>query len=201
MFKVKPIFKTIKKFPFIKIYWFTLDEEKFQFVDDILVQLAKEPEFQLEDYIAPIVCNNVSDVEIFGKIYTTKDFIPQGKERLYFRIATFYLEEKKLIIVERSNPDNPKYLISYEGLILVKNGGLITELRNKYIKNFLEKTALVITILTFFLTVILFFFRQESNNSSFHLHLYEQHKFQNHKDSLQTEQQKSKELYKEKHKK
>ena len=201
MFKVKPIFKAIKKFPFIKIYWFTLNEEKFQFVDDILIQLAKEPDFQLEDYIAPIVCNNVSDVEIFGKIYTKKDFIPQDKERLYFRIATFYLEEKKLIIVERSNPYNPKYLISYEGLILVKNGGLITDLRNKYIKNFLEKTALVITILTFFLTVILSFSRQESNNSSFHFHLYEQHKFQIQKDSLQNGQIKNKQLNIEKNKK
>lgn len=180
MFKIKPIFKFNKFFPFIKIHWFILDEEKFQFVDDILKQLAEKPEFQNEEYIAPIVCNNISEIEIFGKIYTPKDFIPQGKERLYFRIATMFLEEKKLIIVDREDPYDLKYLISYEGLILSKNGGVIEDLRNKYIRNFLEKFAWTVAILTFLFTTIIqcssILYQKENVQCVCHFHLSVKHK-------------------------
>lgn len=141
MFKIKPLFKSYNKFPFFKFYLFVLDEEKFQFLDDILEQLCKEPERQKEDYLAPIVCNTKAEVEFFGTIYTPKEFIPKDKERLYFRVATMYLEEKKLLIVDRTNPYNPDYLISYEGIILNKNGGIVTDLRNTHIKDFFQKAV------------------------------------------------------------
>lgn len=154
MFKIKPLFKTYKKFPFFKFHLFVSDEEKFQFLDDILEQLSSDPSLQAEDYVAPIVWNTKADVEFFGEIYTPKDFLPKDKERLYFRIATIYLEEKKLITVDRTNPYNPDYLISYKGIILNKNGGIVKDLRNKYIKDFLQKTVWVVAILTFLLTSI-----------------------------------------------
>jgi preprotein translocase subunit SecG len=68
-----------------------------------------------------------------------------------------YLEEKKLIFVDRANPYNPDYLISYEGIILNKSGGIVEDLRNTYIKNFLQKTVWVIATLTFLLTSIVQF--------------------------------------------
>ncbi|GIZ10387.1 hypothetical protein [Flavobacterium sp. UMI-01] len=176
MFKIIPVFKFSTKFPFLLIRWFALDEEKFLFSDDILNQLAKEPEFQNEDYVAPIVCNNLVDIEIFGKIYTPKDFIPKDKERLYFRNATLYLESKNLIIVDRTNPINPKYLISYEGLILVKNGGIIKDLRNTHIKDFLQKAVWFVAILTFFVSTLLSLFHQDSNKCDCHIHLSVSHK-------------------------
>ena len=154
MFKIKPLFKIYSKFPFFKFHLFVLDEEKFQFLDDILEQLVREPEKQKEDYIAPIVCNTKAEVEFFGAIYTPKDFIPKDKERLYFRIATMYLEEKRLIFVDRMNAYNPEYLISYEGIILNKNGGIVKDLKNTYIKDSLQKTVWIIAILTFLLTSI-----------------------------------------------
>lgn len=154
MFKIKPLFKAYTKFPFFKFHLFVLDEEKFQFLDDILGQLVLEPSLQKEDYIAPIVCNTKTEIEFFGAIYTPKDFLPKDKERLYFRIAAMYLEEKKLIIVDRANPYNPDYLISYEGIILNKNGGIVKDLRNTYIKDFLQKTVWFVAILTFLLTSI-----------------------------------------------
>lgn len=154
MLKLKPLIKFSKKYPFLKFHLFILDEEKFQFLDDILEQLVSEPNLQKEDYIAPIVCNTKTEIEFFGYIYTTKEFLPKDKERLYFRIATMYLEEKKLIIVDRTNPYNPDYLISYEGIILNKSGGIVKDLRNNYIKDFLQKTVWVVAILTFLLTSI-----------------------------------------------
>ena len=75
MFKIKLLFKSYSKFPFFKFHLFVLDEEKFQFLDDILEQLVKEPEKQKENYIAPIVCNTKAEVEFFGAIYTPKDFV------------------------------------------------------------------------------------------------------------------------------
>lgn len=133
-----------------------LSSPKIRFLDDILIELEKEPVEQNEDCIAPKVCYFDSEPDkIFGSFRLTQPFIPEGKERLYFRIATLYLERENLISVIRVNPYTPTYLINYEGIVLVKNGGLGRKLFLEKWSGRLQRMAWIVALLMLILKIII----------------------------------------------
>lgn len=138
-----------------KFYRF-FTSDKIKFLDDILFQLEKEPIEQNEDNIAPIVCFKDSKPDkIFGSFRITKKFIPEGKERKYFRIAVNYLEREKYVSIIPTNPAIPNYIINYEGIVLVRNGGLSKKIFLDKVTGVLQRTAWLVIFLTFLFNVLL----------------------------------------------
>ncbi|NGZ90402.1 hypothetical protein [Psychroflexus maritimus] len=138
-----------------KFYRF-LSSPKIRFLDDILIELEKEPVEQNEDYIAPKVCYfDSKPYKIFGSFRLTQHFIPKGKERLYFRIATLYLERENLISIIRVNPYTPTYLINYEGVVLVKSGGLGRKIFLEKLSGILQRLAWTTVFLAFLINTLI----------------------------------------------
>ncbi|WP_417197769.1 hypothetical protein [Bizionia sp.] len=138
-----------------KFYRF-LSSPKIRFLDNILIELEKEPVEQNEDYIAPKVCYFDSKPDkIFGSFRLTQPFIKEGKERLYFRIATLYLERENLISIIRVNPYTPTYLINYEGIVLVKSGGLGRKLFLEKWSGRLQRMAWIIAFFTLLFKILI----------------------------------------------
>lgn len=133
-----------------------LSSPKIRFLDDILIELEKEPVEQSEDCIAPKVCyKDTKPDKVFGSFRITKPFIPENKERKYFRIATLYLERKNLITILRFNPFTPTYIINYEGIVLVRGGGLGRKLVLEKLSGILQRLAWTIVFLTFLINTLI----------------------------------------------
>lgn len=137
-------------------YYRLLSSPKILFLDDILIELEKEPYEQGEDYIASKVCfKDTKSDKIFRSFRITKPFIPEGEELNYFRIASLYLERENLITVLRYNPFSPKYIINYEGIVLVKSGGLGRKLVLEKLSGVLQRLAWFIVFLTFLVNTLI----------------------------------------------
>ena len=138
-----------------KFYKF-LSSPKIRFLDDILIELEKEPVEQNEDYLAPKVCYfNSKPTKPFGSLKLTQPFIPEGKERKYFRIAVLYLERENLITTLRVNPYKPDYLINYEGIVLVKNGGLGRKIFLEKLSGILQRLAWTTVFIAFLVNTLI----------------------------------------------
>ena len=128
---------------------------KIQFLDDILTFLESKVEQQTEDLVASSSCYNYNKDKVLGINYSFKSFLPKDKERLYLRVAMLHLEKEGLVN-KLPNPNNieiPLYLITYQGIILVRNGGYCKKLILDNIKETLQKIAWFITILTLILNL------------------------------------------------
>jgi hypothetical protein len=132
-----------------------LSSPKISFLDDILTELEKELVAKNEAFIIEKVCYKFSKPDkIFGSFKKTKSFIPKNKEQLYFKIATLYLEREKLISIIQLNPEKPTYLINYEGIVLVKRGGLCKKLFLEKVSGWLQRLAWIIVFLTFLVNTL-----------------------------------------------
>jgi hypothetical protein len=125
---------------------------KIKFLDDILTFLESQVEQQTEDLVASNSCyNSTKD----GVNYTFKSFLTKDKERLYLRVAMLHLEEEGFITKYPNikNIEVPLYLITYSGIILVKNGGYSKKLVLDRLKEILQRFAWFVTILTLLLNL------------------------------------------------
>lgn len=122
---------------------------KIRFLDDILTFLESSVEQQDEDLVASKTCYNEYKDKIFGIIYSFKPFLTKDKERLYLRVAMKHLEKEGLIhnYPNQKNIEVPIYLISYSGLILVRNGGYCKKVVLDRLKEFLQRLAWFFAIL------------------------------------------------------
>lgn len=129
--------------------------DKIRFLDDILTFLESSVEQQNEDVVASASCYNSNKDKFFGITYSFKPFLTQGKERLYLRVAMLHLEKEGLIqkCPNIKNIEVPIYLISYSGIILVRNGGYCKKLILDNIKDILQRIAWFITIATLILNL------------------------------------------------
>ncbi|OWP86213.1 hypothetical protein BWK60_10000 [Flavobacterium covae] len=128
---------------------------KIRFLDDILTFLEDGVEQKDEDVITLKVCYNEYKDKILGKMHTLKPFLTEEKGKLFLRVALLHLEKEGLI-QKYSNPSNiavPIYLITYSGLILVKNGGYCKKLILDKLKEFLQRLAWFVTLLTLILNL------------------------------------------------
>lgn len=129
------------------------------FLDSILVVLSFNPTFNIEDDVYQKVCFEKTTTKFNGvKLHFDefKEFLPKGSELLYFRLATRYLEANKLIFSNNIGDDNFQYIISYEGLLLSKNGGFKKEHSNNKLKSYLQNSVWIVTLCTFLYTSISF---------------------------------------------
>ncbi|WKW45493.1 hypothetical protein P3875_06790 [Myroides sp. JBRI-B21084] len=118
-------------------------------MDDVLSFLESSVEQQDEDIIASKTCYNEHKDKIFGIIYSFKPFLTKNKERLYLRVAMLHLEKEGLIYnyPNLKNTEVPVYLITYSGLILVRNGGYCKKVVLDRLKEFLQRLAWVFAII------------------------------------------------------
>jgi hypothetical protein len=122
---------------------------KIRFLDDILTFLESKVEQQSEDIVASNTCYLSNKDKFFGVIYSFKTFLPKDKERLYLRVAMIHLENEKLIIkTTTKNLYIPDYLISYDGIILVKNGGYSKKIVLERLKELLQRCAWFTALVT-----------------------------------------------------
>ncbi|MDV6167170.1 hypothetical protein R1T16_01960 [Flavobacterium sp. DG1-102-2] len=127
-----------------------MENARLSYLDDIMKELAKNSgSFVSEDDVAPKVTFEKIKHKVFGEISVTKANIPVDKERLFFRTATIYLVELGLIMRQDKNPLNPDYLISYKGLELIENGGILKQRNNERVKDVLQKFFWILAFITF----------------------------------------------------
>ncbi|MEZ7507351.1 hypothetical protein [Flavobacterium sp. Arc2] len=145
--------------------------DKIRFLDDILTFLESSVEQQNADMVASASCYNYNKDKFFGITYSFKPFITQSKEHLYLRVAMLHLEKKGLIhkYPNLKNIELPIYLISYSGLILVRNGGYCKKIVLDRLKEFLQRLAWFFTILGLLLNAYIYrdkltFFSDTSTN-------------------------------------
>lgn len=131
---------------------------KIRFLDDILTFLESSVEQQNEDVVASASCYNSNKDKFLGITYSFKSFLTQGKERLYLRVAMLHLEKEGLIqkYPNLNNVEVPIYLISYSGLILVRNGGYCKKLVLDRLKEFLQRLAWFFAILGLLLNLYIY---------------------------------------------
>jgi hypothetical protein len=131
---------------------------KIRFLDDILTFLESSVEQQNEDTVASASCYNSNKDKFFGITYSFKTFLTQGKERLYLRVAMLHLEKEGLIhkYPNIKNIELPIYLISYSGLILVRNGGYCKKVVLDRLKEFLQRSAWFFAILGLLLNAYIY---------------------------------------------
>lgn len=132
--------------------------DKIRFLDDILTFLESSVEQQDEDIVASKTCYNENKDKILGIIYSFKPFLTKYKERLYLRVAMLHLEKEGLIqkYPNLKNVEVPVYLISYSGLILVRNGGYCKKLILDNLKEFLQRSAWFFAILGLLLNAYIY---------------------------------------------
>jgi hypothetical protein len=132
--------------------------DKIRFLDDILTFLESSVEQQDEDIVASKTCYNEHKDKIFGIIYSFKSFLTKDKERLYLRVAMLHLEKEGLIHNHPNlkNIEVPIYLISYSGLILVRNGGYCKKVVLDRLKEFLQRLAWFFAILGLLLNAYIY---------------------------------------------
>ena len=142
------------------------------FLDAILNTLSSNPVFNNEECVVQKVCYETDNIDVFKiKIpYNRyKTFLPKGNELLYFRIACRYLEDNKFIFSNNLGGDKFQYIISYEGLLVSKQGGLNKQFIKTYYKSFLQNAVWVVTLLSFLYASITFLldlnYRKETTES------------------------------------
>lgn len=130
--------------------------KRLNYLDDILLELSKTlGSFESEDIIAPKVCFESQEGKKWKTpVSPTKEGIPIGFERAFFRTATIYLQELGLIIREDNVPGIPNYMISYKGLELIENGGLIRQRKKENLKHILQILFWLLAFLTFAVNTI-----------------------------------------------
>jgi hypothetical protein len=129
--------------------------KKVRFLEDILKFLEQNPFEHKEDDLATKVCFNYVNQKPLPSIRMTKRFIPEGKERLFFRIASIYLEKEGLLDILKVNPNNPTYIITYQGIILVRKGGLGKKIFLDNTNGFLQRLFWFVGFLTLLFTILL----------------------------------------------
>ena len=124
---------------------------KFYFLDLILKQLSQNfGYYYKEDELVEKVTKDTSYVKDFNfHIKYTKKFIQEGNETYFVRYACQYLEEQNLIYISKLPPYDVKYTLTYNGLIIVKSGGLFWSKFWSYIKNSFQYTVWLVAILSF----------------------------------------------------
>ena len=123
---------------------------KIYFLDEILIALNSKPIKFDEDELSLLVCNSATPFQF-------KEFLPKDNERLFLRSAMLYLEDKNLIhkFPNTTNIEIPIYLISYEGIILVKKGGLGKQIILERLKDFLQRLAFLTAFITLLFNIII----------------------------------------------
>jgi len=125
-----------------------------KYLDEILKELLETTgDYVNEDIIAPKVTFKKHKTPI-GDFITTYEGIPEDKERVIFRLAMRHLEKQDLIIMQAIDKNSPDYMITFEGLVVVKNGGLLKQRNNEKIKDFLQKIFWVIALLAFVVNTV-----------------------------------------------
>src|SRR5690606_16704348 len=127
--------------------------------DSILKVLASNPTFNTETDVYNKVCFE-KDIVIFNKVKLPfdkfKSFLPKGKELYYFRLATKHLEDNKLLISNKTLEETYQYIITFEGLLLSKSGGLRRKNFNANVKSYLQNAVWGVTLVTFSYTTFSF---------------------------------------------
>lgn len=128
---------------------------KIRFLDDILYFLESKLELQSENELSLGTCHKANKNKLSGITYSFKSFLPKDRERLYLRVAMIYLEKENLIIkqINLNNVEVPDYLISYSGIVLVRNGGYSKKFVLDKLKEFLQRLAWFVTVLALILNL------------------------------------------------
>jgi len=138
------------------------------FLDSILKVLSDNPVYREDTYIYKQTCFENTFKFINGYKFSFTDLkriLPIGYEYQFLQTALRYLESNKLISSikygEKSN-----YIISYEGLLLSKSGGLSVQNRNLRIKTVLQNLVWIVTLLAFLGTICSFFLQNHTSNKN-----------------------------------
>ena len=129
------------------------------FLDSILKVLSDNPVYIEESYIYKQTCfeKNYKPYKGYSFGYDeVKNILPLGYETQFLKIALQYLETNKLITHIQFG-DNFSYLISYEGLLISKSGGLIWQNCKLKIKSCLQNGVWFVTLIAFSFTTYSFF--------------------------------------------
>ena len=141
-----------------------LVSRKLRFLDEVLEILAKDPGVKIkEDDLANKICFDETDVEILGKLFFRKEFIPENKEIMFTRLACIHLEDLKLLHKYTIIPEKPEYLISYEGIICVQDGGLSAKNIKSSFKSILQNLVWLSTLIAFCINTFLLYFDHNKN--------------------------------------
>ncbi len=124
---------------------------KFCFLDLILKELSQNfGYYHKEKELVEKVTKTITKVEgTTFYIKLNKLFITDGNETYFVRCACDYLEEQKLISINKLPPYDVKYTLTYNGLIIVKSGGLFWSKFWSFIKNFFQYAVWIVAILSF----------------------------------------------------
>ena len=141
-----------------KFIYRIFSKDKINFLDEILEELESNPIIRNEDEIAPKLCFYDEKFAKRSKdtFRNTRKFIPINSERLYFRNAALYLDREKLItVIDGGLHNSCQYLINYEGIILIRNGGLAKKIFLEKFTGILQRLAWFVIFLTFLFNVLL----------------------------------------------
>lgn len=84
----------------------------------------------------------------------------------YFRLATKHLEDNKLLISNKTLEETYQYIITFEGLLLSKSGGLRRKNFNANVKSYLQNAVWVVTLIAFGYTSFSFVFYYDYDNNT-----------------------------------
>ena len=124
---------------------------KFYFLDLLLKELSQNfGYYYKEEELVEKVTKTITKVEGTSfYIKLNKFFITDGNETYFVRYACDYLEEQKLISINKLPPYDVKYTLTYNGLMIVKSGGLFWSKFWSYIKNSFQYAVWLVAILSF----------------------------------------------------
>ena len=129
-----------------------LRNQQLEFLDAILKTLASNPVLNNENDVYEKVCFEKDNI-IFNAVKIPHDkfksFLPKGKELYYFRLANKHLEDNKLVYIDNSDSENIQYIITFEGLLLSKSGGIKFQKIKLFFKSFLQNVVWISTLIAF----------------------------------------------------
>jgi hypothetical protein len=134
---------------------------RLRYLDDIIIELAEHiGEYVDEDAIATKISYGITKNKVMGDLPIDKKGIPKGRERGLFRTAAIHLEKLGLLYiqhpteVEKQYGKFPKYIISYDGLMALKDGVGERE-KSERKRNAIQTTLWIITMVGISISLIL----------------------------------------------
>lgn len=124
---------------------------KFYFLDSVLKELSTNfGYFYEEDNLVEKITKEDFLIKTFNfTLRRNKPFIDIGNEKYFTRYACQYLEEQKLVAITLTGEDEVKYTLTYNGLIIVKSGGLFWSKFWNQLKTSTQYIVWIVAILTF----------------------------------------------------
>ena len=151
------------------MFYSDLSKPYRHFLDNILKVLSDNPVYTEETYIYKQTCFEKVYKPFSGRYFPfneMKKIIPLGYETQFLKTALQYLEANKLITSIQFG-EHFSYLISYEGLLISKNGGLIWQNCKLKIKSYLQNGVWLVTLMAFSFTTYSFFCNTYTLSTSF----------------------------------